>query len=218
MPENGARPSRFCRTSKTTTRGTSKADTLSFYIARAHFKNRSYDTASELFDTYRRTFGRSPFIEDAEGMYAMCFYTLAVAPARPDGHRPGDRRHFGVHVALSRQRKYGQFEQMRNELTGRLHDKEFLNAYTYYKIGKHKSAIVALKKRPAEISRDAPPRRADVSDRRFGLRAGAQLGAAQATDRYLSMLDSTIPSSPSSRIDPPQGGRPHGQRGEGLSG
>ena len=47
--------------------GTSKADTLSFYIARAHFKNRSYDTASELFDTYRRTFGRSPFIEDAEG-------------------------------------------------------------------------------------------------------------------------------------------------------
>lgn len=41
--------------------------------------------------------------------------------------------------------KYGQFEQMRNELTGRLHDKEFLNAYTYYKIGKHKSAIVALK-------------------------------------------------------------------------
>ena len=45
--------------------GTSKADTLSFYIARAHFKNRSYDTASELFDTYRRTFGRSPFIEDA---------------------------------------------------------------------------------------------------------------------------------------------------------
>ena len=30
---------------------------------------------------------------------------FAVAPARPDGHRPGDRRHFGVHVALSRQRE-----------------------------------------------------------------------------------------------------------------
>ena len=64
--------------------GTSKADTLSFYIARAHFKNRSYDTASELFDTYRRTFGRSPFIEDAEGMYAMCRRPSATrrSPAR----------------------------------------------------------------------------------------------------------------------------------------
>ena len=61
--------------------GTSKADTLSFYIARAHFKNRSYDTASELFDTYRRTFGRSPFIEDAEGMYANASTTSRRRPS-----------------------------------------------------------------------------------------------------------------------------------------
>ena len=191
--------------------GTSKADTLSFYIARAHFKNRSYDTASELFDTYRRTFGRSPFIEDAEGMYAMCFYYLSPSPQR-DQTVTGQAI-VAISEFMSRypdSEKYGQFEQMRNELTGRLHDKEFLNAYTYYKIGKHKSAIVALKN---------APRRADVSDRRFGLRAGAQLGAAQA-DRPLSLdarlllyLHRRVP-----RIDPPQGGRPHGQRGEGLSG
>ena len=126
--------------------GTSKADTLSFYIARAHFKNRSYDTASELFDTYRRTFGRSPFIEDAEGMYAMCFYYLSPSPQR-DQTVTGQAI-VAISEFMSRypdSEKYGQFEQMRNELTGRLHDKEFLNAYTYYKIGKHKSAIVALK-------------------------------------------------------------------------
>ena len=109
--------------------GTSKADTLSFYIARAHFKNRSYDTASELFDTYRRTFGRSPFIEDAEGMYAMCFYYLSPSPQR-DQTVTGQAI-VAISEFMSRypdSEKYGQFEQMRNELTGRLHDKEFLNA------------------------------------------------------------------------------------------
>ena len=212
--------------------GTSKADTLSFYIARAHFKNRSYDTASELFDTYRRTFGRSPFIEDAEGMYAMCFYYLSPSPQR-DQTVTGQAI-VAISEFMSRypdSEKYGQFEQMRNELTGRLHDKEFLNAYTYYKIGRYKSAIVSLKNARKQFPDsnhreeimymivDAPPRRADVSDRRFGLRAGAQLGAAQA-DRPLSLdarlllyLHRRVP-----RIDPPQGGRPHGQRGEGLSG
>ena len=109
--------------------GTSKADTLSFYIARAHFKNRSYDTASELFDTYRRTFGRSPFIEDAEGMYAMCFYYLSPSPQR-DQTVTGQAI-VAISEFMSRypdSEKYGQYEQSRNELTGRLQDKEFLIA------------------------------------------------------------------------------------------
>ena len=34
---------------------------------------------------------------------------------------------------------------MLNDLTGRLMTKSYLNAYTYYKIGRYKSAIVAFK-------------------------------------------------------------------------
>ena len=41
---------------------------VSFFNARCKFKNRDYDTASALFDDFRRKFGRSAFIEDAEGM------------------------------------------------------------------------------------------------------------------------------------------------------
>ena len=82
-----------------------------------------------MFDTYRRTFGRSPFIEDAEGMYAMCFYYLSPSPQR-DQTVTGQAI-VAISEFMSRypdSEKYGQFEQMRNELTGRLHDKEFLNA------------------------------------------------------------------------------------------
>ena len=171
--------------------GTSKADTLSFYIARAHFKNRSYDTASELFDTYRRTFGRSPFIEDAEGMYAMCFYYLSPAPER-DQTVTGQAI-IAISEFISRypnSEKFDEFKKMRDELTGRLHDKEFLNAYTYYKIGKHKSAIVALKNALRKFP-DSPHR-----EELMYLIVGSGYELAhnsvqrKQTDRYLSMLDS----------------------------
>ena len=204
MPEHGARPSRFCRTSKTTTREPARPTRFPFYIARAHFKNRSYDTASELFETYRRTFGRSPFIEDAEGMYAMCFYYLSPSPQR-DQTVTGQAI-VAISEFMSRypdSEKYGQFEQMRNELTGRprqgVPERLYLLQDRQAQVGDR-----GIEKRPAEIPRDAPPRRADVSDRRFGLRAGAQLGAAQA-DRPLSLdarlllyLHRRVP-----RIDPP---------------
>lgn len=41
-------------------------------------------------------------------------------------------------------------------LTQRLHDKTYLNAYTYYKIGRYKSAIVALKNALKALSHQAP--------------------------------------------------------------
>ena len=156
--------------------GMSKADTLSFYIARAHFKNRSYDTASELFDTYRRTYGRSPFIEDAEGMYAMCFYYLSPSPERDQ--TVTSQAIIAISEFMSRypeSSKFEQFKAMRDELTQRLHDKEFINAYTYYKTGKHKST-----------------HREELMYLIVG--SGYELAhnsiRSKQTDRYLSMLDS----------------------------
>ena len=59
-------------------KGTLKEDTLSFYKARAYFKDRDYATASERFDEFRRSFGRSAFIEDAEAMYAISLYNIVA--------------------------------------------------------------------------------------------------------------------------------------------
>lgn len=126
--------------------GTSREDTISFYNARCKFKNRDYDTASTLLDEFRRKFGRSAFIEDAEGMYALCFYYLAPGPKR-DQTKTGQAlvaiNEFMSHYPESRQIE--NFQKINKELTQRLHEKAYLNAYTYYKIGRYKSAIVALK-------------------------------------------------------------------------
>lgn len=62
--------------------GTPREDSLSFYNARCKFKEKDWDSASMLLDEFRRKFGRSPFIEDAEGMYALCFYYLSPGPTR----------------------------------------------------------------------------------------------------------------------------------------
>ena len=173
--------------------GTSKADTLSFYIARAHFKNRSYDTASELFDTYRRTFGRSPFIEDAEGMYAMCFYYLSPGPSRDQtmtGHAL-----IAINEFMSRYPQSDRVENFRKintELTERLHEKAYLNAYTYYKTGKYKSAIVAFKnalKQYPESKRREEIMYLIVDS---GYRLASNSISEKQTDRYLSMLDSYL--------------------------
>ena len=46
--------------------GSSREDSISFFNARCKYKNRDFDTASTLLDDFRRKFGRSAFIEDAE--------------------------------------------------------------------------------------------------------------------------------------------------------
>ena len=171
--------------------GSSREDSISFFNARCKYKNRDFDTASTLLDDFRRKFGRSAFIEDAEGMYALCFYYLSPSPQR-DQTVTGQAI-VAISEFMSRypdSEKYGQFEQMRNELTGRLHDKEFLNAYTYYKIGKHKSAIVALKN--ALRKYPETPHREELMYLIVG--SGYELAhnsvQRKQTDRYLSMLDS----------------------------
>ena len=50
--------------------GSPREDSLSFYNAHCKFKDRNYEEAATMLDDFRKKFGRSPFIEDAEGMYA----------------------------------------------------------------------------------------------------------------------------------------------------
>ena len=126
--------------------GTPREDSISFFNARCKYKNRDYDTAATLLDDFRRKFGRSAFIEDAEGMYALCFYYLSPGPSR-DQTMTGQAL-IAINEFMSRYPQSDRVENFRKintELTERLHEKAYLNAYTYYKTGKYKSAIVAFK-------------------------------------------------------------------------
>lgn len=171
--------------------GTPREDSILFFNAHCKYKSRDYDTAIELFDQFRRKYGRSAFIEDAEGMHAMCYYYLSPGPKRDQtmtsqaiitisefiSHYPDSER-------------TPQFREISQELTERLHDKAYLNAYTYYKIGRYKSAITALKnalkKYPDSKHREEIMYLIVSSSYKL---AHNSVESKQA-DRYLSMLDS----------------------------
>ena len=171
--------------------GTSAEDSIAFFKCRCLFKDKDFDSASSELDDFRRKFGRSVFIEDAEGMYALCFYFMAPQPERDQtitSQAIVAISEFLYRYPNSPKRK--EFEDITAELTQRLHDKEFLNAYTYYKIGRHKSAIVAfrnaLKKYPESSHREELMY--------YIVKSGYELAhnsiESKQADRYMSMLDS----------------------------
>ena len=164
--------------------GSSREDSISFFNARCKYKNRDFDTASTLLDD---------FLEDAEDMYALCFYYLSPGPSRDQtmtGHAL-----IAINEFMSRYPQSDRVENFRKintELTERLHEKAYLNAYTYYKTGKYKSAIVAFKnalKQYPESKRREEIMYLIVDS---GYRLASNSISEKQTDRYLSMLDSYL--------------------------
>ena len=173
--------------------GTMQEDSIAFMTAFCKFKTRDYEVATSMLDDFRRKFGRSAFIEDAEGMYALCFYYLSPGPSRDQtmtGHAL-----IAINEFMSRYPQSDRVENFRKintELTERLHEKAYLNAYTYYKTGKYKSAIVAFKnalKQYPESKRREEIMYLIVDS---GYRLASNSISEKQTDRYLSMLDSYL--------------------------
>ena len=171
--------------------GSEREDSIAFFSARSKFKERDYHEASLGFDEFRRKFGRSLFIEDAEGMYALCEYYMAPEPSRDQTLT--DKAIVSLTNFIERypeSERIPAFREIIEELTGRMHEKNFLNAYSYFKTEKYKSAVVAFKN--ALKTYDETPYREKimyyivVSNYRLAHNSVAEKQA----DRYLSMLDS----------------------------
>ncbi len=173
--------------------GSTREDSVSFYNAHCKYKNRDYHTASSLLDEFRRKFGRSAFIEDAEGMYALCFYFLSPAPSRDQTMT--HQAIIAIDEFLARYPKSDKCENFRKineELTQRLHDKAYLNAYTYYKIGRYNSAITSLKNALKQYPDSKHREEIMFLIVDAGYRYASNSVEEKQTDRYLSMLDSYL--------------------------
>ena len=171
--------------------GSEREDSIAFFSARSKFKNRDYHEASANLDEFRRKFGRSLFIEDAEGMFAMCEYYLSPEPSRDQTQTA--KAIVTLNTFIERypnSERVEPFRQIIEELTARLHEKNFLNAYTYFKVQRYKSAVVAFKN--ALKNYDNTPYREQimyyivVSNYRLAHNSVTEKQA----DRYLAMLDS----------------------------
>lgn len=171
--------------------GSPREDSIAFFNARCKFKGRDYETAATLLDEFRRKFGRSVFIEEAEGMYALCFYQMAPGPSR-DQTMTG-RAIIAISEFLShypRSERAETFRQINSELNERLNDKAYLNAYTYYKIGRYKSAIFALKNALKQYPESKHREQIMYLIVSSAHKLAQNSIAAKQADRYLSMLDS----------------------------
>lgn len=172
-------------------RGTPREDSLLFYNAHCKFKLRDYETASTLLDDFRRKYGRSAFIEDAEGMYALCFFYLSPGPSRDQSMTT--HAIIAISEFISRypnSERIETFRKINDELMGRLHEKAYRNAYTYYKIGKYKSAIVALRNALKQYPESAYREQIMYLIVSSGYKLAHNSIEKKQADRYLSMLDS----------------------------
>ena len=170
--------------------GSPREDSLSYYNARCKFKSRDYDVAATQLDEFRRKFGRSAFIEDAEGMYALCYYFMSPPPERDQTLT--SKAIIAITEFISRypeSENVDEFQEMLDELSKRLMKKSYMNAYTYYKIGRYKSAIVAFKNAIKQH-----PTSPHIEDMMYYMTVSAYRLAdnsveSKQVDRFLSMID-----------------------------
>ena len=171
--------------------GSEREDSLAFFCARSKYKNRDYHQASTELDEFRRKFGRSVFIEDAEGMYSMCQYYLSPAPTRDQTLTA--QAIVALQDFITRypnSTRVDAFNELIEELTVRLHDKNFINAYTYFKIEKYKSAVVAFKNALKNYGNTAHREQIMYYIVVSNYRLAHNSIAEKQADRYLAMLDS----------------------------
>ena len=171
--------------------GEMREDSIAFFAARSKFKNRDYVDATVQLDEFRRKFGRSIFIEDAEAMLAMCRYYLAPDPTRDQTITSEAIIAFSEFIErYPNSKRVEAFSELITELTERLKKKAYLNAYTYYKIQRYKSAVVALRN-ALKLYPDTPHREEilyliAVSNYRLAHNSIEE----KQSDRYLDVLDS----------------------------
>ncbi|MBR5281190.1 MAG: outer membrane protein assembly factor BamD [Alistipes sp.] len=172
-------------------KGFPQEDSVAYYKAHAYFKSYDYLTSATLFDEFRRTYGRSVFIENAEALYAISLYEMCPGPERDQSTTAAAIiaiSEFMSHHPQSEQIPY--FLEMTKELTWRMEERSYLNAYTYYKILRYDSAIIAfknaLKKYPESHRREDMMYYIAMSAYKF---ADNSVSSKQS-DRFMTMLDS----------------------------
>lgn len=122
--------------------GTSRIDTIKFYTAKSFYKEGDYVISAELFDEFRKVYTRSSFAEEAEFLYAMSFFESSPNPELDQV--PSTQGIEAFNEYLSRypdSPKRDACLEMIEEMQGRLYDKAFIIANTYYNVGYYNSAI-----------------------------------------------------------------------------
>lgn len=125
--------------------GSSKGDSIAYYYGASLYRDGDFEGSGSVFDEFRRYYPRSPFLEDAEYMYAKGIYYTSP---RPERDQSNTMRAIGaITEYLNRypeSTKREALEDNLKELQQKLYDKALMSSRLYYDIGYYNSAVTAL--------------------------------------------------------------------------
>lgn len=133
-------------------KGTQQADTIEFYLANGYYHQGDYLLAAHYFDRFRRDYPRSQFIEQAEFMYAYCFYKSSPRPLLDQEPTQAAISAFSEFInRYPNSSKKAEVNVLLKDLRSKLVEKSFLSAKLYYDMRDFKAAITALKNSAIEF-------------------------------------------------------------------
>lgn len=128
------------------TRGTSKDDTVQFYLGLSNYKFGDYTIAEANFDQFISVFPRSPFTEEAKYLRIECLYGSTYRYELDQ--LPSYKAMQSINVFIYEYPESSHLPRMRDmlvDLQDRIDRKSFETAKLYYTIMDYKAAAYALK-------------------------------------------------------------------------
>jgi outer membrane protein assembly factor BamD len=127
-------------------KGTQQADTIEFYLSNGYYNQGDYLLAAHYFDRFRQNYPRSQFVEQAEFMYAYCFYKSSPRPLLDQETTQAAISAFSQFITRypNTERK-AEVNRILVDLRSKLVEKSYLSAKLYYDMQDYKAAITALK-------------------------------------------------------------------------
>ena len=127
-------------------KGTQQADTIEFYLANGYYQQGDYLLSAHSFDRFRREYPKSKFIEQAEFMYAFCFYKSSPRPLLDQEPTQAAIAAFSEFISrYPHSAKKAQVNELLKDLRSKLVEKSYLSAKLYFDMQDFKAAITALK-------------------------------------------------------------------------
>ncbi|MCB8964554.1 MAG: outer membrane protein assembly factor BamD [Bacteroidales bacterium] len=127
-------------------RGTMRSDTIEFYIAQGNYHQGDYLLAGHYYDKFRKTFPRSVFTEEADYMYAYCFY---MSSPRADLDQENTQSAISAFAEFTMRypntKRLAEVNKIMVELRDKLIEKSYKSSKLYFNIGDYKAAIVAIR-------------------------------------------------------------------------
>lgn len=127
-------------------KGTQRSDTIEFYLANGYYHQGDYLLAGHYFDNFRKNYPKSLFTEEAEFMYAYCYYKSSPRPLLDQ-----ETTNAAISSFLEFSAKYPrtirkqEVDSILDELRNKLMEKSYLSSKLYFDTGDYKAAIVSLK-------------------------------------------------------------------------